>query len=220
MFYHAEYAIKKREFADICQHWMEMTEDTRKKVHKKNKLEEKIWLTSMVKGRVPTGYQLFLKSERFTQRNPLSFGSRITAAAHKWQNLCTSEKNIFVDKSKQLKKERTQFLQNLPKFKKKKYQEELKKFKRQIKEKRPSKPCNVFMLYLKDRWNDEQRLSSGVGYRSLMKTASHNWKQVLTVADKRPYRIQFDHLKQVYEQTKKNGAPFCTDQVDLNSDSE
>jgi hypothetical protein len=53
----------------------------------------------------------------------------------------------------------------------------------------PPRKCNSFMLYLRDRWNDEQRTAGGMRYRTLMYTAAKDWK-LLNIAIKRVYQAR------------------------------
>jgi hypothetical protein len=219
LFYYEECVVKCAEFKEICQNWMNMTENTRKKLFCKLSMDEKKWMKSMIKGRSLTGYQLFLResSHRQKETNPVSFGVRTKYLAEKWQQLSSTEKQTYNNLSSMKKKERLQFLQRLPKFKKVKLKLEKKSYF--AKRKRFGRPINVFMSYLKDRWNDEKRKSAGVKYRELMKIASREWSN-LDPAVKDSYYKQFNQQKENGSLCNTNRVDIVRRQQNLNSDSD
>jgi len=205
LFFYQQSCEMKLSFEDVVKAWMEIPESERQRKHKVLAKAEVAWLKNLVKTRPPTGYQIFLKEKRQGNHDlqKINFGDRTKIIAKLWGGLNEAEKKVYTDASVNLKKERRSFIEGLPSFKRKRYEAERKKFKNNLKSKRPPKPCNSFMLYLSDRWKAEKGKGTTLKYRDMMQLASHEWENTLTEEDKVPYRRRFVEAKETYFVTKQ-----------------
>jgi hypothetical protein len=200
LFFYQQHHEMKISFEEVSKAWMEMPESERQRKHKVLAKAEVAWLKGLVKTRPPTGYQIFLKEKRKGNADlqKINFGDCTKIIARLWGGLTAVEKKTYTDFSLKFKQERRAFIEALPSFKRKRYEAEKKKFKSSLKSKRPPKPCNSFMLYLSDRWQEAKTRGTSLKYRDMMKIASQEWESKLTEKDKVPYRLRFAEAKEKY----------------------
>lgn len=174
-------------FKDICHEWTQLSEYSRWGLYKKLKKEEDKWIALSLKKRTPTAHQLFLRDQNF-QKVASTFGEQIKLLSKNWLNLSNNEKSLYVQKSIQLKEIYKQSLNSLPVYKRKLLRQARTARKVATRLTRKKKAHNSFMLYLQEQWLSElkKQPENRLGYRSLMKSCSYQWKTLP------------DDIKQIY----------------------
>lgn len=184
LFLHIQVSVFRNSPAQTAQEWMKLSERNRDLVFDRLKREETRWIRNAERHRSPSPYNMFVKSQS-SKSFPtiMSFAEKIKALASKWNRMTPDEKLPFQQQSNEKKKTQKSVIKALPSSTKRKLSE-LRKRNRSTKRKRPN---NSFMLYLQDRWQDEKRKPDHVGYKTIMKQASEDWKTKLTSDQKLPY---------------------------------
>jgi len=147
-------------------------------------------LKSLVYDRPPSAYQVFLKharSEYAEVREQTSFGNKTKAIAKLWKGLDDDTKDKYKQQSLSIKQGRKELENQLPMYMKI-YVQKLRstaKNNRKSHKRKSAKKLNGFMLYLRDRWKDEEQ--SELTYRQVMKIASHEWNHTLSNSIKYKY---------------------------------
>jgi hypothetical protein len=197
--YWQQYEMKVA-YDDVLKNWVNIRERERELLYKKLFKEEIQWKRNMLQSRPPTGYQIFLKEKRQSneQLQNVKFGDCTKILAKLWATLTADQKKVYEDTSIRLKKEKVQFLDSLPAFKKKDYESSKRKIKSALRAKRPPKPCNAFMRYLSSYWKQEKAKNTVLKYKDIMQIASDNWYNKMTEEEKIPFRSQFLVAKEQY----------------------
>jgi hypothetical protein len=198
MYWYRECFVNNRDLVDVSNDWSNMTEATREDTHKHLRREHRKWITKMTKLHIPSGYQIFIRDRQFTaeQKSTIDFKDRTQIVGKDWLGLSQEIRDLFTSRSSQLKQERIQLLKSLPRFKKLQYDHAKRRKKILDRQYRPERACNSFLLYMKDRWTDEQRKPGQCpSYRSVMTSTATEWKN-MSVSDKRPYTARMEAQKE------------------------
>lgn len=174
---------------EACRRWCMMAESSRHVQYTENVSAETKVLSKLVTRRSLSAYQLFLRSHMKTI-NSKSFVEKVKLSASAWNALSEEQKDVYREEGVQIQAERQAQVRGLSPRRRR----ILRKLRRELREKRRAKSihkrCNSFMLYLRDRWNDEKRREDGLRYRPLMYEVSREWA-VLHPSIKRLYRERF-----------------------------
>jgi hypothetical protein len=192
LFYDFEISHHNKSLEHISSEWFELSESKRREYYR----DIKKVVISTFTSRTPSGYQLFF-SDHSSKNKKLSFGDMSKAIATRWQVASLETRLKYATKSEKMKAEKQNELENLTTYKKILFSDVKSSLKKR-KRKNPyriSKPQNMFMLYLRDRWNDEKRKLDGKKkYRTLMNLVSIEWNN-MTDQQKLPYKKQFELQK-------------------------
>jgi len=193
-----EYTLKQP-MEEIVKNWCSQTEKERAVLLKKLRKEHTSWMKNMLRSRVSSGYQLFLREKRMEteELKGLKFGDCTSLIAKLWATFTSEQKQSYNDRSKELRVQKKKEIAELPAYKKKLYDREKRLQKAKLKAKRPTRPSNPFMLYLNDRWKTEKEKNTDMKYRDMMTMASKEW-DTLSETDKFEYRAKFLKSKQIY----------------------
>jgi len=196
-----EYTLNKS-FNKVLEEWSELTEKDRCIQLKDLLKEDKVWKKSINRRRAPSGYQLFLREQRKSdpEMKLLKFGDCTTLIAKIWSGFSEEKKQVYNDQSAELKQDGISKVEALPKFKKRIYVLEKRKFRKLSKSQSLKKPSNPFMLYLNDKWS-LQKSNPGMKYRDMMKSCSAEW-DTLPETQKTRYNIKFMQLRESYMKKK------------------
>ena len=159
----------------IASSWCSMTEAARLKYSKSAQTKDNVLLRRYARRRNPSGYQLYL-SESMTRSTLPTFAEKVKESATGWKSLGTELQTMYRQQSIAKREERCREIRSLPVY----MRQRLRILKRELARSRrrntPKRKCNPFMLYLRDRWNDEKRRGVGTKYRELMNTVSIEWR--------------------------------------------
>ena len=189
----------KQPMPEIIKNWCMQTEKERAILLKHLRKEQTAWMKDMLRSRVPSGYQLFIREKRngTDDLKALKFGDCTSLIAKLWATFTPEQKQVYNDRSMELRIQKKKEVAELPAYRKKVLDRERRKKKAELKTNRPSRPSNPFMLYLNERWKVEKEKNKELKYRDVMNVASKDW-ETMTELQKFDYRAKFLKSKEAY----------------------
>lgn len=201
---------EQKSLEEVSQMWYDMPESERRTKGMQLQSAIRRFLLKLSSRRCSTNYQLFHRDQAATMplipdmKTPVGSAqckARNAKILQMWRQLDPTLQAEYTKLAIELKQKKKQDIKNLPAFARK-WVNILRSEKAQtIRQQRPKRPTNRWLLFLQEGWREEKAKPDHMPYPMFVDQCKHEWKN-MTETQRAPYTEEAQKLAEAYRAEK------------------